>query len=190
MHSDSDPAQASVKSSPRRAPRADGFARLAFEHYRLGLHRYLLRRLRDSESARDLSQEVYLRLLRFTEQDLVQQPEAYLYRVAYNVLCDFKLREGQNRVEFDSEAFERHAMSLPDESASQEEECERESREAQLERVLAELPPMQRAVFLMQKRQGLSYQQTAKTLGLSVKTVKTYLFRAVCHCRKSMEGSR
>ena len=35
----------------------------------------------------------------------------------------------------------------------------------------------------MQKRQGLSYAETAKALGLTVKTVKTYLFRAVCHCR-------
>jgi RNA polymerase sigma factor (sigma-70 family) len=165
---------------------AAGFAGLAFEHYRGGLHRYLLRRLRHAENARDLAQEVYLRLLRFTAGELVRRPEAYVYRVAYNVLCDFKLREEHDRVAFDSETFERVADQLQDESPSPEDVCEQHDQESRLVRALEALPPMQRAVFLMQKRQGLSYAETAKELGLSVKTVKTYLFRAVCHCRRAL----
>lgn len=169
-----------------REQRAASFARLVFEHYRGGLHRYLVRRLRNDEHARDLAQEVYLRLLRFSEQELVRQPEAYVYRVAFNVVCDFKLREGHDRVAFDSETFERLADEIADDAPSPVEAYERTDRERQLDAVLASLPPMQRAVFMMQKRQGLSYTQIARELGLSVKTVKTYLFRAVCHCRRNL----
>jgi RNA polymerase sigma factor (sigma-70 family) len=165
-----------------------GFAGVAFQQYRAGLHRYLTRRLRSGEQARDLAQEVYLRLLRFTEQELVQRPEAYLYRVAYNVLCDFRLRKEHDPVAFDSEAFERLAGEVVDEAPSPEDLIEQQAREQRLELALAQLPPMQRAVFLMQKRQGLSYADTAKQLGLSVKTVKTYLFRAVYHCRTVLDA--
>lgn len=169
-----------------RQQRAASFAKLAFDHYRTGLHRYLLRRLRNTEHARDLAQEVYLRLLRFSEKELVKRPEAYVYRVAFNVLCDFKLREEHDRVAFDSETFERLAGEVEDDSPSPDEALEHKDQEQLLENALSTLPPMQRAVFLMQKRQGLSYAQTAQELGLSVKTVKTYLFRAVCHCRRAL----
>src|SRR5262245_32725797 len=98
-----------------------GFANLAFEQFRAGLHRYLLRRLRSAENAQDLAQEVYLRLLRFSDRKLVQHPEAYVYRVAFNVLCEFKLHEKRDPVSFDSDAVALLAEQIPDDIAPPDE---------------------------------------------------------------------
>jgi RNA polymerase sigma-70 factor (ECF subfamily) len=53
----------------------------------------------------------------------------------------------------------------------------------QLERLLAELPPLCRAVFLLQKQEGLTYEEIAEKLGISVHAVQRYLFRALAALR-------
>jgi len=166
-----------------------GFAALAFDQFHDGLHRYLLRRLHSSENAADLAQEVYLRLLRFADDELIRCPEAYVYRVAFNVLYEFKLHERRNRVAFDSEALEQITEKLPDEAASPDELCDQQRRERRLEEVLGELPPMQRSVFLLAKRQDMPHEEIASKLDLSMHTVRKYLYRTLHYCRQRISGT-
>jgi RNA polymerase sigma factor (sigma-70 family) len=49
--------------------------------------------------------------------------------------------------------------------------------------VLAQLPPLYAAILVMKKRDGLSYEEIARALQISVHTVKKYLFRAVAQAR-------
>ena len=53
----------------------------------------------------------------------------------------------------------------------------------QLAAILDELPPLYRAILLLQKRDGMSYVEIAKELDLSVHTVEKYLFRALALVR-------
>ncbi|HEX7113962.1 MAG TPA: sigma-70 region 4 domain-containing protein, partial [Steroidobacter sp.] len=69
------------------------------------------------------------------------------------------------------------SLALPDDLA------ERLSLEQQLDRALAQLPPMQAAVLLAHKRDGLSYEETAEKLGISVHTVEKYLTKAKARMR-------
>ena len=80
--------------------------------YDASLHRFLIHQLRSRQStllADDLAQEVYLRLLRFKDADLIRHPQAYLYQIARNVLADRLAIEGsmRERVVFDSTLIER-----------------------------------------------------------------------------------
>ena len=43
----------------------------------------------------------------------------------------------------------------------------------------------ERAVFVLRKRDGLSYTEIARALDISVHTVKKYLARAVAQCRSA-----
>jgi RNA polymerase sigma-70 factor (ECF subfamily) len=161
----------------------EDLAKFAFERYRGGLQRYLMRRLDHAQNAQDLAQEVYLRLLRVDEADLVRQPQAYMYRIASHVVYEFKLREEREKecLTIDSEALMALAERAPD--PAQGDSWRRMNTERELERVLAELPAVDQAIILMQKRDGLSYAQVAQRLGLSIHTVKKYLFRALLHLR-------
>jgi len=159
--------------------------RLTFEQYRGGLLRYLMRRLGHAQNAQDLAQEVYLRLLRVEDMDLVRQPQAYLYRIAAHVVYEFRLREEreQKYMTIDSEAMAELADQVGDSSA--EEQWRTMNTERELTRLFAQLPPVEQAILLLQKRDGLSYKEVAKKLDLSVHTVKKYLFRALLRLRQS-----
>ena len=152
-----------------------------FEQYRVGLHRYLTKRLRSVHHAQDLAQEAYLRLLRVEDAEMVRKPQAYLYRIASNLAYEFKLREQREPVTFDSDVVEQ--LAEHPEGPVFDELGEHADASQQLEYVLMQLPPMYRAVFMLRKLDGLSYAEIAKSLELSVHTVKKYLARAVVRCR-------
>ncbi len=166
---------------PARSARAQSFALSVFEQYDSGLQRYLARRLRSAQNAQDLAQETYLRLLHLDRGEFVRKPQAYLYRIASNLIYEFQLRERKTPVMFDSQALEEAAEQGIELQAG--DEPERLGAEQQIEVMLAGLPPLYRAVLILRKRDGMSYAEIARTLGISVHTVKKYLARAVAQCR-------
>lgn len=165
-------------------PKVDLIQR-TFEQYRGGLQRYLMRRLAHAQNAQDLAQEIYLRLLRVEAIDLVRQPQAYLYRIASHVVYEFRLREEreQKYVTINSEYMAELADSVGD--TATDEQWQTMSTERELTRLLAQLPPVEQAIVLLQKRDGLSYKEVAEQLNLSVHTVKKYLFRALLRLRQA-----
>jgi len=160
--------------------RLQNLGELAALEYREHLQQFLVRRIRRAQDVQDLSQEVYLRLLRVQEPGLLREPLAYLYRTAANVVYEF-LRSRRQHVTFDSEMADRAASqadgSRPDKIADQL------SLERDLERLLATLPPLQQTILVLQKRDGLSYEEIAQRLKISVHTVEKYLFRALATIR-------
>jgi RNA polymerase sigma factor (sigma-70 family) len=172
-------------ASDPKAPAS--LAALAFEQFRGGLYRYLLRRLRNAENAEDLSQEVYLRLLRAVDLSQVKCPQAYVYRVAFHVLYEFKLREKSARVAFDSEVVAELADRLPDEAVAPEEAYEDGAQERRLKEVIERLPPMQRAVLRLAAQGDLPHADIAQRLGISVSTVRNHLYQAVRRCRLELK---
>jgi RNA polymerase sigma-70 factor (ECF subfamily) len=162
---------------------ADG---LVFEQLRAGLHRYLLRQLRRSEDVEDLAQEVYLRLLRFATVETIRFPKAYVFRVAFNVLYEFKHRQSRAQVSFDSVSADRAAESLADDAASPDEIYERQRREGQIEGLVGRLPAMQRAVLILATRESLSYEEIARKLDISASTARVHLYRATSYLRREL----
>ena len=156
------------------------FTQQMADDYRSELQRFLLRRLSRSELvAADIAQETFLRLLRVEHTQLIQKPRAYLYRVAVNVIREFELREQDSplRGAVDIVATE-DKVPAPDGGVDRVEHA------SSLTAALEGLPAMQRAVLLLFKRDGKSYEEIARELNLSRHTVKKYLFLAVSHCRR------
>lgn len=155
----------------------------ALEHYAAELHRYLMRRLRDAQSAQDVAQEVYLRLLRVSDAEQVRNYQAYLFSVASNVIREFKIRAHRDRVTYDSEMVEEMADTEAQPGnvgASGEVDAK-----IQLESLLAQLPPLCRAVLVLHKQEGLSYPEVADRLGITLPTVHRNVFRALALLRKA-----
>jgi RNA polymerase sigma-70 factor (ECF subfamily) len=165
------------------ANEAVGFGAAAFRDYRRELHRYLLRRLRRPQDVDDLAQEVYLRLLRHDESKCVHKPLAYLYGIASHVVADYRtdMKQDQRHLTFDSDDEESWSQApasvLPDQLA------DRLNLQQQLERALSQLPSTHAAVLLAHKRDGLSYEEVAAKLNLSVHTVEKYVTQAKARIR-------
>lgn len=171
-------------ASPPGLPESPSrWAATVFEHFRSPLYRYLLRRLRSAENAEDLAQEVYLRLLRASNPRQVRSPQAYVYRIALNVLYEFRLRERGDRTVLDPTALAEAAEELPDDAASPDEVYDEDARRRRFELVISRLPPMQRAVLRLAVQQDLAHAQIARALGISISTVRNHLYKGIEHCR-------
>ena len=57
----------------------------------LELVRFLSLRLPNQDDARDLAQEAYLRMLRLNDDHYIRHPEAYLFRIASNLVHEYWL---------------------------------------------------------------------------------------------------
>lgn len=84
-------------------PEEAGWIREVFREKYVPLLRFLVTRLPHRADAEDLAQEAFLRLLRVPHSDLIRQPDAYLFRIAANLVLEFRLRARRSRVSFDSE---------------------------------------------------------------------------------------
>jgi RNA polymerase sigma-70 factor (ECF subfamily) len=152
-----------------------GFVSSVFRAYGAELQRYLARCLHHRQDAADLAQEVYLRLLRLERSELIREPHAYVYFVASQVVADFRMRASKQPVVYDSEAVE-HSVEHPAE-LRRNEIGDRVEGEQELKRLLYKLPATHRQVLLLYRQDGLSLEEIAQELELSVHTIKKYL----CH---------
>lgn len=152
---------------------------LSFMDYDKQLQRYLAHRLARPQDAEDLAQEVYVRLLR-VDQTKLRKPLAYIYGIAAHLVADFRSDPRHTR-ELLSEApdgmLETVSVALPDDLA------DRLNLQQQLERALAQLPRMHARVLLAHKHHGLSYEEVAAELGLSIHTVEKYVTQAKARIR-------
>ena len=161
------------------------FVTLAYQKHGRAVQRYLRRRLRNNQDARELAQEVWTRLLRIKDSGVVLEPLAYFYRAASNVVAEFYMRQQNEPVSFDSDACE-EAAEHPSE-LSPDEVLEQISRQAQFERVMAELPKVYRTIVLLKLRDNLSYEEIGKQLGLATRTAEQYFYRALTKVRNKHE---
>jgi RNA polymerase sigma factor (sigma-70 family) len=174
-----DPSSASDASRVRQSGLAHWAAVYADD-----LQRFLAKRRLIESDIKDVCQEVYLRLLRFNRSEVIQNPQAYLLRVAANVAHDFKLRRPQ-WTSLESEPIDEAALGT-DSSEGPESLADATYRSRYLLRVMAELPPLPRAVIALQYHDGLNYDQIAERLGVSQRVVKRAVARAFALMREAL----
>lgn len=151
-----------------------------------GRHRelvnYLRSRLPCNADAQDIAQEAYLRLLRLSDDRLIQHPEAYLFRIASNLVHEFWLS---------SRTVTGDGATDPDELAADERRPEDIANQKQaldaLGRAIELLPPIQQTTILLHRRDGKTYDEIAAELGISRDMVKKHLSKALARCRQYME---
>ena len=155
-----------------------------FGEHRAGLQSFFRRRIRGQAYAADLVQEVYLRMLRISDQDAIREPVRYLYTVANNLVKEHAVLERRQAGNVNIDAAPPHEQleTLPafdgDLDASQ--------RAARLRVVLKQLRPKCRAAVVLRFTHGLSYREIAAHLGVSPQMAKKYVAQALSHCRRRM----
>lgn len=159
-------------------------ARIAAEHGE-DLLRFLARRVRTAADARDLAQEAYVRLLRLERKDLIRDPQAYVYRVAANLLHEFELKRRADAAGLRRWTDE---QTLKDASAPADHTADALVVGAKLREVLNELSPKCRAVLVLHRRDGMTYEEIGELLDISPSMVKKYLAMGLRHCCSRLQN--
>ena len=138
---------------------------------------WLRRRLGCPDSAADLAQDTFMRLLQARETPLLNEPRAFLTTVAKRVLCNHYRRQDLER------AYLQALAQLPEALApSEEHRAIIFETLLELDRLLDGLPLAVKRAFLMAQVDGLGYSEIAAQLGISLATVKRYLSKAATRC--------
>ncbi len=146
------------------------------------LLRFLTRRLGDADRAADVAQDTWARLLRARLPTRMDNPRAFIFRTASNLLIDSHRRDSLER------AYSRQQSEQNEEAASPSAERVASARErlAGAQAALAELPETTRQAFVMHRQRNLSYPEIATALGVSVSMVEKHVMDALKHLRRAL----
>lgn len=132
-----------------------------------------------SEDAADIVQDTYLRVLRYADQSSLENPRAYLYRVAANVATDRGIARNKCNEKIEPEV---NPDSLDSAAPCPEATLDARQRLQQCLAALDELPAAYRHVFLLHRIDGLPQGEIADALGIPKRTVERYIAKTLEHC--------
>ena len=157
---------------------------LLLQKYRTPLVNFLYRMVRDTATAEDLAQEVFLRVYRARKQ---YSPSAkfttWLFRIATNLALN-SMRDNRHRqkdVSIDAPTSpdeDAAPMQLPAPEMRIDEHMMERDRADFIRGVIAALPEKQRVAVLLHKYEEMDYGEIARILDCSESALKSLLFRA------------
>ena len=167
----------------RRCKRGEEAAfQAVLTRYRGPIYNLCWRMVRNDEDARDLAQEVFIKVFRLLDRyDEQYAFSSWLFRIATNHCIDHLRRQRLRflSLERDGGSDDDEAeMQVPHEGPGPDVILQRREALEKLEEVIAELPPHYRVITLLRHDQQLSYEEIAETLQLPLGTVKARIHRA------------
>ncbi len=159
--------------------------------YEHRLYRYLLYLTGSSETARDLFQETWLRVLaRGHQYDGVTRFEAWLFSIARHLAIDLKRRKQMASLDemLDPDDSGRRWEPHAPESASPLVQFAGHEQGEKLEGALAQLLPVYREVLLLRFQEELSLEEIAGVTKAPLSTVKSRLYRGLNAARELLEA--
>ena len=163
---------------------AAGFVEELFAAHHNEIYAYLIRMLRDSELAADLTQDAFVKAYR--NYNVLEKPEnarAWLYQIAHRVALDHIRR--QKIVRFLPWTGESHGSAPSTERLVMDAHLS-----GDLQRALAKIPERQRAALLLAELHDLTGLELAAALGVSHVAARALLTRARENLRQALAVER
>lgn len=154
-----------------------------YEDHILDLRAYLVRRVACRETACELAQETFLRVISADLGRAIRNPRALLFRIAKNLAIDHYRASAPLRGQCDDLA---ECEELPSGLPGPEQIVFSRQMLEQLCRAIEILPSQCRKIFIMHKFDGQSHAEIAAGYGITRNAVEKHLVRALVHLRKHM----
>ncbi len=149
-----------------------------FEHHHLAVFRFLRRMTGSASLAEDLTQDVFLRVVRSLDKyDERSQETSWIFRIARNVLVDRHRAHGRAP----QVASMHDAVDVPRPAT--------QAMAAILDEALGRLPEEEREAFLLREIGGLGYREIAETCGVTGDAARMRIYRARVALRQALGSS-
>jgi RNA polymerase sigma-70 factor (family 1) len=146
-----------------------------FKKHEYRLHTLVLKLTRSDQYARDIIQEVFLKLWEHRYNiHTIHNIEAWLYRLTENKVIDF-LRKAAA----DSRLKEAIWKNQPEQLNETEENVVAREYNQIIQKAVDQLPPQRKLIYYLNREKGLNYQEIADHLAISKHTVKNQLSTAL-----------
>lgn len=145
-----------------------------FRRLYLPLGMYALRIVGDADDAEDVVEEAFIRIWQKIDKGMeVDNFHSFIYTAVRNECISF-LRKKEDMADIDE------VQEIDDSVVDTSE------RDARIWKAIDGLPEKCREIFLMSKRDGLSNEEIAEELGISIKTVKNQMTKAFSRLREDL----
>lgn len=158
-----------------------------FDLYHKKVYQFIFKFIKEKTESEDLAQIVFIKIWEkrnFLKE--VKSIDGFVFTIAHRLVIDhFRLNRTKNNNLTSNEVFnETSASSLTSEDLIQLHEFEKVYNNA-----LNALPPKRKEIFLLSRHEGLSNNQIAHKLGISVKTVENQMTSALFFLKECFKQS-
>jgi RNA polymerase sigma-70 factor (ECF subfamily) len=138
--------------------------------------------MKNKEDAKEIVQETFLKLWNRRDKiDSSYSLKSFLFSISYNLTIDL-LRKKTQDIGF-QDYLKNH---FNEEGAKTDELAHFNELNEVLAQLVNELPVQRRKVYLMSREEGLSHQEIAGKLGITIKTVENHINLSLKFLRKKL----
>lgn len=123
----------------------------------------------DSDEAKDITSETFIRLWTAKNDIVVETVKAYLFKIAKNLFLQ-KKRNQKHNIDLN--------VNIIDSAPQPDTIMEMRSELQNVLNAMQKLPKVDRIALIMKTHDDLSYQEISRVLGLSVSAIKVKIHRA------------
>jgi RNA polymerase sigma factor (sigma-70 family) len=177
------PSDAGEPTATNAAPSASEIERLFCEH-NAALLRFVATKLGSAQEAKEVAQEAYVRLLSLDRPEAVSYLRGFLFKTAANIAVDrLRQRSRRNTSPLSDDMDLRIFELSPERQVSGTQSLQI------LRRALEELPSKCRQAFTLHRVHELSCEEITQRMGISERSVRLYVARAIQHLRMRLDES-
>lgn len=157
-----------------------------YERYSKRLYGFVLRYIKLKEDAEEIVQVVFVKIWESRNKiDAYASFESFLFTIAYNTTISL-LRKRTNEKKYLD-----HLKSLqhPVNSLNLIDEIHFNELNERVQSLLDELTPRQKEIFQLSREEGLSHEEIAKKLDISINTVKKHIANTLAFLKSHIDSS-
>ncbi|MBR5069516.1 MAG: RNA polymerase sigma-70 factor [Bacteroidales bacterium] len=152
---------------------------LLFLNYQPKLVAFIDGFIKDTEEARDMSQDIFMRLWERREACCeIRSFKAFLFKTAKFSIYNYYDHQLVNN------KFVEQMLYAPEGTVSADESLFAKELQGLIDQTVKNMPEQRRRVFEMSREEGLSNEEIAQLLGISKRTVENHITTALAALRK------
>lgn len=155
----------------------------AFLQHQASLKQYISRYFLPTNDIEDVSQETFLRAYKAEKKKQIDQPKAFLFRIAKNLVLTEYSKKSRKIMDYIEDYDDSEALL---DGENLEANIMAQQRVGIYCEAIATLPPQCRRVFLMKKVYGMPHKEIAQGLGIAISTVEKHLLKGIRQCNAVM----
>ena len=157
-----------------------------YERYCRRLYGFVLRYVKQREDAEEIVQDVFVKIWESRNKiDVFSSFESFLFTIAYNTTISL-LRKRTSETK-----YLEHLKSLQQSNKDPDliDEIYFNELHNRVQSLLNELTPRQKEIFKLSREEGLSHEEIAKELDISVNTVKKHMVNTLAFLKLKIDCS-
>lgn len=157
-----------------------------YERYSKRLFGFVLRYIKQKEDAEEIVQEVFVKIWESRNKiDAYSSFESFLFTIAYNTTISLLRKRSSEKIYLEYLKSLQQCANSPDLI----DEIQYNELNNRVQTLLNELTPRQKEIFQLSREDGLSHDEIAKKLDISVNTVKKHMGNTLAFLKSQIDSS-